>query len=64
MLLIPTLALLWPVAHAALAFKGVDCSSLLVEEAAGHSYKNAAGTIQPLETILANSGVNTVRQRL
>lgn len=51
-------------AFAALTYKGVDWSSLLVEEAAGKTYKNAAGTVQPLETILKASGVNTVRQRL
>ena len=45
-----------------LTYKGVDWSSLLIEEAAGYSYKS--GTTQPLETILKNSGVNTVRQRL
>ncbi|WPG99239.1 Arabinogalactan endo-beta-1,4-galactanase [Acrodontium crateriforme] len=52
------------VARASLAYKGVDWSSLLVEEAAGHSYKTASGTVQPLETILKANGVNTVRQRL
>jgi arabinogalactan endo-1,4-beta-galactosidase len=45
-----------------LTYKGVDWSSLLIEESAGYSYKN--GTTQPLETILKTSGVNTVRQRL
>jgi arabinogalactan endo-1,4-beta-galactosidase len=49
---------------AALSYKGVDWSSLLVEEAAGTKYSNAAGTVQPLETILKNAGVTTVRQRL
>ncbi|KAI4630761.1 hypothetical protein J4E89_000412 [Alternaria sp. Ai002NY15] len=51
-------------ALAALPYKGADWSSLLIEEAAGKKYKNAAGTVQPLETILKNSGVNTVRQRI
>jgi arabinogalactan endo-1,4-beta-galactosidase len=51
-------------ALAALPYKGVDWSSLLVEEKAGKTYKNAAGTVQPLETILKSSGVNTVRQRI
>jgi arabinogalactan endo-1,4-beta-galactosidase len=46
-------------AVAGLANKGVDWSSLLVEEAAGKTYKNAAGTIQPLETILKANGVNS-----
>ncbi|KAL1600652.1 hypothetical protein SLS60_007040 [Paraconiothyrium brasiliense] len=49
---------------AALAYKGVDWSSLLIEEKAGRTYKNTAGQVQPLETILKNSGVNTVRQRI
>ncbi|KAF7195766.1 Arabinogalactan endo-beta-1,4-galactanase [Pseudocercospora fuligena] len=52
------------IANAALTYKGVDWSSLLVEEAAGKTYKNTAGTTQSLETILKASGVNTVRQRL
>jgi arabinogalactan endo-1,4-beta-galactosidase len=47
-----------------LTWKGVDWSSTLIEGAAGKRYKNAAGTTQPLETILKNSSVNTVRQRL
>ncbi|KAL2065748.1 hypothetical protein VTL71DRAFT_3418 [Oculimacula yallundae] len=50
--------------QAALTFKGVDWSSLLIEEAAGYSYKTTAGVTQPLEKILVASGVNTVRQRL
>jgi len=58
------LPLLVAYAHAALTFKGVDWSSLLVEEAGGKTYKNTAGATQPLETILKASGVNTVRQRL
>lgn len=51
-------------ALAALPYKGVDWSSLLVEEKAGKQYKNSAGQVQPLETILKNTGVNTVRQRI
>ena len=51
-------------ALAALPYKGVDWSSLLIEEKAGKSYKNAAGQTQPLETILKANGVNTIRQRL
>ena len=50
--------------HAALTFKGVDWSSLLVEEAAGYTYTTTAGKTEALETILKSSGVNTVRQRL
>jgi arabinogalactan endo-1,4-beta-galactosidase len=49
---------------AALPYKGVDWSSLLIEEKAGKAYKNSAGTVQSLETILKSSGVNTVRQRI
>lgn len=60
---IPLLAV-FATANAALTYKGVDWSSLLVEEAAGKTYKNTAGTTQPLETILKASGVNTVRQRI
>ncbi|KAF2022418.1 glycoside hydrolase family 53 protein [Aaosphaeria arxii CBS 175.79] len=49
---------------AALPHKGVDWSSLLIEEKAGKQYKTTSGQVQPLETILKNSGVNTVRQRI
>ncbi|EME84383.1 glycoside hydrolase family 53 protein [Pseudocercospora fijiensis CIRAD86] len=52
------------IANAALTYKGVDWSSLLVEEGAGKTYKNTAGSTQPLETVLKASGVNAVRQRL
>lgn len=50
--------------RASLTYKGVDWSSLLIEEAAGYTYKTTSGTTEPLETILKASGVNTVRQRL
>lgn len=50
--------------RASLTYKGVDWSSLLVEEAQGYTYKNAAGVTEPLEKILVENGVNTVRQRL
>ncbi|EMF13557.1 glycoside hydrolase family 53 protein [Sphaerulina musiva SO2202] len=50
--------------QAALTYKGVDWSSLLVEERAGKIYRNAAGQQQPLEKILQSSGVNAVRQRI
>lgn len=49
---------------AALTYKGVDWSSLLAQEAAGHSYTGLDGRKAPLETILAANGVNAVRQRL
>ncbi|KAJ0425166.1 family 53 glycosyl hydrolase [Aspergillus carlsbadensis] len=51
------------VAHAALTYRGVDISSLLVEEEAGVEYKNLNGEVQPLEYILADNGVNSIRQR-
>ncbi|KAL2146301.1 hypothetical protein VTI28DRAFT_4597 [Corynascus sepedonium] len=51
-------------ADAALTYKGVDWSSVVVEERAGVSYKNTNGNAQPLENILAANGVNTVRQRV
>lgn len=63
-MLLYALSLVWLTAHATLTYKGVDWSSLLVEEASGQTYQNTAGTTQPLETILKASGVNTVRQRL
>ncbi|KAI1143335.1 glycoside hydrolase family 53 protein [Hypoxylon sp. FL0543] len=50
--------------QAALKYKGVDWSSVIVEEKAGISYTTTSGTTEPLEKILAESGVNTVRQRV
>src|SRR6187402_142981 len=50
--------------HAALTYRGVDWSSVAVEERAGITYKNTAGQAQPLEQILKDNGVNMVRQRL
>jgi len=47
-----------------LTHKGVDWSSLLVEEDAGQSYIGIDGTTKALEHILKNNGVTTVRQRL
>ncbi|KAI1383358.1 glycoside hydrolase family 53 protein [Hypoxylon trugodes] len=52
------------VVQAALKYKGVDWSSVIVEEKAGISYTTTSGTAEPLEKILAESGVNTVRQRV
>lgn len=49
---------------AALTYRGADISSLLIEEDAGKSYKNANGQTEALETILAGNGVNSVRQRI
>lgn len=51
-------------ASAALTYKGVDWSSVEVEEDAGISYKTSSGTTESLEKILASAGVNTVRQRV
>jgi arabinogalactan endo-1,4-beta-galactosidase len=53
-----------PVAVSALRYVGVDWSSVLVEERAGISYTSQSGANQPLERILADAGVNTVRQRV
>lgn len=47
--------------NAALTYKGVDWSSVVVEEDAGYTYKTTSGVTEPLETILKASGVNTVR---
>lgn len=51
-------------ASAELSIRGADISSLIVEEDAGVSYKNTAGTTQALEVILADAGINSVRQRV
>lgn len=51
-------------ASAALTYKGVDWSSVTVEEEAGKSYSSASGTSGSLESILSDAGVNTVRQRI
>jgi len=51
-------------AQAPLTYKGVDWSSLLVEEAAGKTYKRTSGTTASLESIFKSSGVSNVRQRL
>ncbi|KAK8088134.1 arabinogalactan endo-1-4-beta-galactosidase [Apiospora hydei] len=58
------LALCAPAASLALTYKGVDWSSVAVEEKAGIQYKAANGAAQPLEKILASNGVNIVRQRV
>lgn len=66
-MLLPPLALLClgcATGAAALTYRGVDWSSVLVEEDAGIHYQTTGGTVQPLEDILAASGVNTVRQRV
>ncbi|TGJ83979.1 hypothetical protein E0Z10_g4756 [Xylaria hypoxylon] len=48
----------------ALTYKGVDWSSVVVEEKAGRSYTSTSGQKKSLESILKESGVNTVRQRI
>jgi arabinogalactan endo-1,4-beta-galactosidase len=53
-----------PAAAAALQYKGVDWSSVKVEENAGIKYTTSSGAQQPLEQILAGAGVNSVRQRV
>ncbi|KAL2754885.1 glycoside hydrolase family 53 protein [Sodiomyces alcalophilus JCM 7366] len=50
-------------AASALTYKGVDWSSVMVEEQAGIQYRSN-GHVQPLENILAANGVNSVRQRV
>jgi arabinogalactan endo-1,4-beta-galactosidase len=64
MSLLSLLTLALPFAQAALTYKGVDWSSLLVEEDAGKSYIGIDSTTKPLEEILGNNSVNIVRQRL
>ncbi|OQE25074.1 hypothetical protein PENSTE_c006G08638 [Penicillium steckii] len=49
---------------AALSIRGADISSLIVEENSGISYKNANGQTQVLEEIVADAGVNSIRQRV
>jgi arabinogalactan endo-1,4-beta-galactosidase len=49
---------------AALTYKSADISSLLVEEAAGKSYKDLNGNTAKLETILAGQGMNLARIRV
>lgn len=51
-------------ASAALTYKGADWSSVVVEEDAGFSYSTTAGASTSLEALLADSGANTVRQRV
>ncbi|OMP82154.1 Arabinogalactan endo-1,4-beta-galactosidase [Diplodia seriata] len=47
-----------------IAYKGVDISSLLMLEDNGQTYKTTSGSTAALEKILADSGVNSVRQRV
>ncbi|KAE8148172.1 putative arabinogalactan endo-beta-1,4-galactanase A [Aspergillus avenaceus] len=59
--LLATLPLL---ANAALTYRGADISSTFLEEKAGVSYKNLNGKTQALEGIMADNGVNSIRQRV
>lgn len=64
---LPLTLLLSPVPAATaepLQYRGADISSLPLEETNGITYKDQSGTTQPLETILASNGVNTIRQRI
>lgn len=47
-----------------LTHRGADISSLLLEENSGITYKNLNGDSQALEAILADNGVNSIRQRV
>lgn len=49
---------------AALTHRGADISSLLLEEKSGITYKSLNGNPQTLEAILADNGVNSIRQRV
>ncbi|KAL4881450.1 family 53 glycosyl hydrolase [Aspergillus karnatakaensis] len=60
----PFLFSLTTIARAALTYSGADISSLLVEEDVGVDYKNLNGESQPFESILADNGVNSIRQRI
>lgn len=51
-------------AYGALEYKGADWSSVAVLERDGVEYKNLKGTVAPLEDILAENGINVVRQRV
>lgn len=51
-------------AFAALTWKTHDISSLLLEEKKGVSYQDVNGTKLPLETIIRNSGANSVKIRI
>lgn len=52
-------------AQAALKYKGADWSSVAVlEQDNVVEYKNLEGQVMPLESILAENGINLVRQRV
>lgn len=60
----PFLYFALPVLSTTLTYQGADISSLLLEEKKGITYKSLNNEVKPLEIILANNGVNSVRQRL
>lgn len=62
--LVCLLALGLPATHATLTYRGVDWSSVPVEEDAGRKYSTATGTSEAIEKIFSASGINTVRQRV
>ncbi|KAF5671254.1 arabinogalactan endo-1,4-beta-galactosidase [Fusarium heterosporum] len=63
MLFKPLAILSYCSAALALTYKGVDWSSVALEEQKGIQYTNG-GSAQPLEKILVANGVNSVRQRV
>ncbi|GKZ61176.1 galactokinase [Aspergillus niger] len=61
---VPLLLAALPIlSHAALTYRGADISSFELEDE-GYSYKNLKGQPLALETILAEAGINSVRQRV
>lgn len=53
------------IAQGALKYRGADWSSVAVlEQDAIVQYKNFDGEVMPLESILAENGINLVRQRV
>ena len=61
---LPLVALFLQGVSATLQFKGADISSLLTLEKSGKSYKSTSGAVTPFEKLLAQSGANSVRQRV
>ncbi|KAK4131832.1 glycoside hydrolase family 53 protein [Trichocladium antarcticum] len=53
----------FPEANVARTCKGMDWSAAAVDEKPGVLYKNTTGNTLPRERILADNGINTVRQR-
>lgn len=62
-----TCALSWLISvpsATALKYYANDWSSTIQEEAAGHAWQDADGTVLPLETIMADAGLNLAATRL